>query len=100
MRNAYLVIPMAISTSHRQSSKTWLHILLILASVLMLGPFAFMLVVSLWPKEAFMSRSFPLEQATVKLAEAASSGDPKLVAAGLGEVGGACKACHDKYKAD
>ena len=48
----------------------------------------------------FKSKAAALEQATAKLAEAASSGDPKLVAAGLGEVGGACKACHDKYKAD
>jgi cytochrome c556 len=48
----------------------------------------------------FKSKAATLEQATAKFAETAKTGDPKLVAAGLGEVGNACKACHDRYKAD
>jgi multiple sugar transport system permease protein len=35
---------------------------LILGSIIMLIPFVVMLVVSLWPNEAFLSRSFPLDQ--------------------------------------
>jgi cytochrome c556 len=48
----------------------------------------------------FRAKAADLERATAKFAQTARSGDPKQVAAGLGEVGGACKACHDKYKAD
>jgi cytochrome c556 len=48
----------------------------------------------------FRAKAADLERATAKFAQTAKSGDPKQVAAGLGEVGGACKACHDKYKAD
>ena len=48
----------------------------------------------------FKSKAAALEQATAKFAETARGGDPKAVAAGLGEVGNACKACHDKYRAD
>jgi multiple sugar transport system permease protein len=38
---------------------------LILGSIIMLIPFVVMLVVSLWPNEAFLSRSFPLDQMTL-----------------------------------
>jgi cytochrome c556 len=48
----------------------------------------------------FRSKATTLEQVTAKFAATARSGDPKLVAAGLAEVGNACKACHEKYKAD
>jgi cytochrome c556 len=48
----------------------------------------------------FKSKAAALEIATTKFTETAKSGDPKLVAAGLGEVGKACKACHDQYRAD
>jgi cytochrome c556 len=48
----------------------------------------------------FKSKAATLEQVTAKFAETARTGDPKLIAAGLGEVGNACKSCHDKYKAD
>ncbi len=44
----------------------WLHLLLILGSAVMLTPFAFMLLVSLWPKTAFMARTFTLEQFTIQ----------------------------------
>jgi multiple sugar transport system permease protein len=56
---------MPTSTSHSHPPKWWLHLILLLASAVMLGPFAFMLIVSLWPKEAFMARSFPLSQMTI-----------------------------------
>ena len=48
----------------------------------------------------FRAKAAALEQATRKFAATARSGDLKQVAAGLGEVGGACKACHEKYRAD
>lgn len=48
----------------------------------------------------FKSKAATLEQVTAKFAETARTGDPKLIAAGLGEVGNACKSCHDKYRAD
>lgn len=44
----------------------WLHLLLILGSIVMLTPFGFMLLVSLWPKTAFLTRTFPLEQITLQ----------------------------------
>jgi len=49
-----------------RSNFAWLHLLLIVGSAVMLTPFAFMLLVSLWPKTAFMARSFPLEQFTIQ----------------------------------
>ncbi len=38
---------------------------LILGSLIMLAPFVVMLVVSLWPNEAFLARRFPLDQITL-----------------------------------
>ncbi|AGA91333.1 cytochrome c556 [Thioflavicoccus mobilis 8321] len=35
-----------------------------------------------------------------ELAKVAQNGDPNAVGAAFGEVGKACKACHDKYRAD
>jgi cytochrome c556 len=48
----------------------------------------------------FRSKAAALERATAKFAQTAKSGDLKQIGAGLGEVGNACKACHDKYMAD
>jgi len=48
----------------------------------------------------FQAKARDLEVATARFAETAKGGDRKAIAAGLGEVGGACKACHDKYRAD
>ena len=42
-----------------------LYVALILGSVIMLAPFLVMLVVSLFPNEAFLSRRFPLDQVTL-----------------------------------
>jgi multiple sugar transport system permease protein len=42
-----------------------LYVALILGSVIMLMPFLVMLVVSLFPNEAFLSRRFPLDQVTL-----------------------------------
>ena len=36
--------------------------------------------------------------AVLALNAAAEGGDQKAIAAAVGEVGGACKACHDEYK--
>lgn len=43
-----------------------LYAALIGGSVVMLAPFLVMLVVSLWPNEAFLSRRFPLDQITLR----------------------------------
>ena len=59
---ATLALPRPVS----QRTYLWLHLLLVIGSVVMLTPFAFMLVVSLWPKNAFMARSFPLNQFTIQ----------------------------------
>lgn len=48
----------------------------------------------------FKSRAAELERVTAKFAQTAKSGDLKLIAAGLGEVGNSCKGCHEKYRAD
>jgi cytochrome c556 len=48
----------------------------------------------------FEAKAAELERVTAKFATTARTGDPKQIAAGLGEVGGACKACHEKYRAD
>jgi cytochrome c556 len=48
----------------------------------------------------FQAKARDLEVATARFAETAKGGDRKAIAAGLGKVGGACKACHDKYRAD
>ncbi len=42
-----------------------LYAALILGSLVMLAPFFIMLVVSLWPNEAFLARRFPLNQITL-----------------------------------
>lgn len=51
---------------HVQRSYWWLHLLLILGSVAMLTPFGFMLLVSLWPKSAFLKQDYPLDQVTIQ----------------------------------
>lgn len=57
---------MQAANSRSHQSYLGLHVLLIVAcSIVMLGPFIFMLIVSLWPKEAFMSRTFPLSEITI-----------------------------------
>lgn len=48
----------------------------------------------------FNAKARDLEAATAKFAETVKGGDRKAIAAGLGEVGGTCKACHEKYRAD
>ena len=50
-----------LSTSTRYA----LYAVLILGSVIMLAPFLIMLVVSLFPNEAFLARRFPLDQLTL-----------------------------------
>jgi cytochrome c556 len=50
--------------------------------------------------EDFKSKAATLAEVTAKFAETTRSGDQAAVAAGLGEVGNACKACHEKYRAD
>ncbi len=42
-----------------------LYATLLLGSLIMLAPFIVMLIVSLWPSQAFMARRFPLEQITL-----------------------------------
>lgn len=49
-----------------QRTYLWLHSLLLLGSVITLTPFGFMLLVSLWPKTAFLTRQFPLDQVTIQ----------------------------------
>lgn len=49
-----------------QGNYLWLHVLLLLGSVVTLTPFGFMLLVSLWPKTAFLTREFPLHQITIQ----------------------------------
>ncbi len=49
-----------------QRTSPWLHLLLLLGSVIMLTPFGFMLLVSLWPKTAFLTRQFALDQITIQ----------------------------------
>jgi multiple sugar transport system permease protein len=48
-----------------RAAELTLYVVLILGSVIMLAPFLVMLVVSLWPNEAFLSRRFPLDQITL-----------------------------------
>ena len=48
----------------------------------------------------FRAKAAELERVTARFAETAKTGDRKQISAGLGEVGGACKACHDKYRAE
>jgi multiple sugar transport system permease protein len=49
----------------RRPTQLALYAALILGSLIMLAPFLIMLVVSLWPNEAFMARRFPLNQITL-----------------------------------
>ncbi len=42
-----------------------LYAALLLGSLIMLAPFVVMLIVSLWPNQAFLARRFPLEQITL-----------------------------------
>ena len=49
-----------------QDNYLWLHVLLLVGSVVTLTPFGFMLLVSLWPKTAFLTREFPLDQITIQ----------------------------------
>lgn len=44
----------------------WLHLLLLLGSFVTLTPFGLMLVVSLWPKTAFLMGRFPPDQITIQ----------------------------------
>ena len=48
--------------------------------------------------EKFHSASQKLETEVAKLAAAARSGDQNAVKAAFGEVGKACKACHDDFR--
>lgn len=55
----------------------------------------------IWDNMAdFRAKATALDEATAKLAKLAPGGDMKAIAAGLGEVGNACKSCHQKYRAD
>lgn len=47
------------------SAQVALYAILGLGSLVMLAPFFTMLIVSLWPNEAFLARRFPLEQVTL-----------------------------------
>jgi cytochrome c556 len=56
---------------------------------------------AIWQDMAdFKARAAELERVTAKFAATARSGDLQQVAAGLGEVGGTCKGCHEKYRAE
>lgn len=46
-------------------SQIALYVSLVVGSLIMLAPFFTMLVVSLWPNQAFLARRFPLEQITL-----------------------------------
>ncbi|MCX7706430.1 MAG: carbohydrate ABC transporter permease [Anaerolineae bacterium] len=47
------------------ATRVALYAILIAGSLIMLAPFFTMLVVSLWPNQAFLARRFPLEQITL-----------------------------------
>jgi len=47
-------------------ARSLLYAALISGSLIMLAPFFVMLVVSLWPNEAFLARRFPLDQITLR----------------------------------
>jgi len=51
-----------------------------------------------WPD--FSSKLADLRRASRSLAEVAAQGDRAAMESGFSELGGACKACHDEYKAD
>ncbi len=48
----------------------------------------------------FQQKAADMAAATRQLVVATETGDLKQVGTALGTVGGACKACHDRYKAD
>jgi len=48
----------------------------------------------------FSAKMADLEKATGALVTATRTGEQRQVGAALGAVGNACKACHDRYKAD
>lgn len=48
----------------------------------------------------FRDKASKLEAATNGLVAASRTGDLKQIGPALGEVGAACKACHDKYRAE
>lgn len=48
----------------------------------------------------FRDKASKLETATNGLVAASKTGDLKQIGPALGEVGAACKACHDKYRAE
>ncbi|HRE27179.1 MAG TPA: carbohydrate ABC transporter permease [Anaerolineales bacterium] len=48
-----------------QPARGLLYTALVLGSLIMLAPFLVMVVVSLWPNQAFLERRFPLEQITL-----------------------------------
>lgn len=54
----------------------------------------------LWENKAdFESKLADLKAASQALLPAVQSGDKKAVGGAVKEIGGACKACHDEYKA-
>lgn len=61
--------PVRARVDGRRRSGLWtrltLHLLLFLGAFIMLAPFGVMLIVSLWPAEAFLARSFPLDEMTL-----------------------------------
>ncbi len=49
-------------------------------------------------KDDFESKMGDLDTAVASLQQAVNGGDRKAIAAEVGKVGEACKACHDEYK--
>lgn len=49
---------------------------------------------------AFKAAAEKMQKAVVKLAEVAKSGDEAALKPAFGEVGKACKGCHDKFRAE
>ena len=55
----------------------------------------------IWDNMAdFRQKIADLESATAQLAAISETGDLQQIGPALGAVGNACKACHDRYKAD
>jgi cytochrome c556 len=53
----------------------------------------------IWANKADFDKKFAtLEAEATKLVAAAKSGDNKALGAQFGQVGGACKSCHDAYR--
>jgi cytochrome c556 len=53
-----------------------------------------------WTDAAFKDKAKTMEQAVAKFAEVAKGGDFEAVKASVGEVGKACKSCHDDFRAE